>query len=157
MTTEELSVMSDVMESLTAMIEYAEATKRFADAGSLKRVATEIETLRTKVAELEAGSEQQAKAAKITRPECFEFAMDYLGDPEASLVRAYIEDLEAAVEQPVKVPEGYALVPLEPTDSMVDAFYNYFHVAYPGEEMDNIIASAWFPGAYKSMLSAQNN
>lgn len=30
------------------------------------------------------------------RPQCFEFAMDFLGDPEAAEIRAYIEVLERA-------------------------------------------------------------
>jgi hypothetical protein len=29
------------------------------------------------------------------RPVCFEFAMEFLGNPEASELRAYIESLEA--------------------------------------------------------------
>ena len=32
---------------------------------------------------------------KLQRPEDFEFALDFLGDPEASELRAYIEQLEA--------------------------------------------------------------
>lgn len=34
----------------------------------------------------------------LRRPECFEFAMDFLGDPEEPEVRAYVEALEKAVE-----------------------------------------------------------
>lgn len=33
----------------------------------------------------------------MRRPECFEFAMDFLGDPEAAKLLAYIEALEARV------------------------------------------------------------
>ena len=33
----------------------------------------------------------------LQRPDCFEFAMDFLGDPEESVVRAYVEALEARV------------------------------------------------------------
>jgi hypothetical protein len=29
------------------------------------------------------------------RPDCFDFAMDFLGDPEASEILAYVEELEA--------------------------------------------------------------
>ena len=29
------------------------------------------------------------------RPDCFDFAMDFLGDPEASEILAYVEKLEA--------------------------------------------------------------
>lgn len=31
----------------------------------------------------------------MQRPECFEFAMDFLGDPEAPEIRTYVEELEA--------------------------------------------------------------
>lgn len=30
----------------------------------------------------------------IKRPECFDFAMDFIGDPEAKAVQAYVELLE---------------------------------------------------------------
>jgi hypothetical protein len=33
----------------------------------------------------------------MTRPDCFEFAMDFLGEPEAPLVRKYVEELEQQV------------------------------------------------------------
>ena len=33
----------------------------------------------------------------MARPECFEFAMDYLGDPEARKVVEYITKLELAL------------------------------------------------------------
>lgn len=33
------------------------------------------------------------------RPACWEFAMDFLGDPEASIVNAYVSSLEAEVAQ----------------------------------------------------------
>jgi hypothetical protein len=42
----------------------------------------------------------------LTRPECFDFAMDFLGDPEGTEVRRYVEELEAhAAIQPVPVSE----------------------------------------------------
>lgn len=34
----------------------------------------------------------------MARPECFEFAMDYLGDPEARKVVEYITKLESALK-----------------------------------------------------------
>jgi len=39
----------------------------------------------------------------MKRPECFEFAMDFLGDPEAAAVRAYVEQLEGAMTDARKV------------------------------------------------------
>ena len=33
----------------------------------------------------------------MARPECFEFAMDFLGEPEALIIEAYIEDLERTI------------------------------------------------------------
>lgn len=33
----------------------------------------------------------------MKRPECFEFAMSFLGDPEAAEMRAYVEALEIGV------------------------------------------------------------
>lgn len=34
----------------------------------------------------------------MDRPECFEFAMEFLGDPEETVVRKYVEDLERQIE-----------------------------------------------------------
>lgn len=31
------------------------------------------------------------------RPDCFDFAMDFLGDPEASEILTYVEELESRV------------------------------------------------------------
>lgn len=33
----------------------------------------------------------------LRRPDCFEFAMDFLGGGEAAAVRKYVEELEAAL------------------------------------------------------------
>jgi len=37
----------------------------------------------------------QPEPVALTRPECFDFAMDFLGDPEETEVRRYVEALEA--------------------------------------------------------------
>jgi hypothetical protein len=44
----------------------------------------------------------EAIAAQGTRPfdtDCFEFAMDFLGDPEAAVVRDYVEQIERALKE----------------------------------------------------------
>lgn len=52
------------------------------------------------------------------RPACFEFAMDFLGDPEESEVRAYVERLERALEYiGVADPGGCELFPVWPSDT----------------------------------------
>lgn len=43
---------------------------------------------------------------KLQRPESFEFALDFLDDPEASELRAYIEQLEARAALAEPVGEG---------------------------------------------------
>jgi hypothetical protein len=49
---------------------------------------------------------QPEPAPVLTRPECFGFAMSFLGDPEETEVRRYVEALEArAAIQPVPVSE----------------------------------------------------
>ncbi len=35
----------------------------------------------------------------LKRPDCFEFAMDFLGNPEEPIIRAYVEQLEAKVAE----------------------------------------------------------
>lgn len=45
--------MDEISESLMAMIDYAEATKKYADAGALRRVKDELERLRAQLAERE--------------------------------------------------------------------------------------------------------
>lgn len=45
-------------------------------------------------------------ADKLQRPEDFEFALDFLGDPEASELRSYIEQLEARAAQAALAPAG---------------------------------------------------
>jgi hypothetical protein len=48
----------------------------------------------------------QPEPAAPPRPECFGFAMSFLGDPEETEVRCYVEALEArAAIQPVPVSE----------------------------------------------------
>ena len=48
----------------------------------------------------------QPKPVALTRPECFNFAMSFLGDPEETDVRRYVEALEARPAiQPVAVSE----------------------------------------------------
>ena len=37
----------------------------------------------------------QGPLERPARPECFEFAMDFLGDPENEIVRAYVDALES--------------------------------------------------------------
>jgi hypothetical protein len=39
------------------------------------------------------------KMTKPKRPDCFEFAMDFLGDPEEKEIRAYIEHLESYISE----------------------------------------------------------
>lgn len=139
--------MSEVMDSLTAMIEYAEATKRFADAGSLKRAATEIETLRAKVAELEAGSEPVAYL--------FQDALDFNG--ECMTVQLFSPRCDIGTQipiyttpQPVKVPEGYALVPLEPTEKMLVAgYWDTFQARRHPDPMNGVEV------CYKAMIGAR--
>jgi hypothetical protein len=40
------------------------------------------------------------------RPECFDFAMDFLGCPEAEEVVRYVEQLEAALALAIAKEEG---------------------------------------------------
>lgn len=40
------------------------------------------------------------------RPDCFDFAMDFLGDPEASEILAYVEELESRAALAEPEPEG---------------------------------------------------
>lgn len=35
----------------------------------------------------------------MKRPECFEFAMDFLGEPEDAEIRGYIEGLEGKIKE----------------------------------------------------------
>jgi hypothetical protein len=44
-----------------------------------------------------AGLSVAAPAVELKRPDCFEFAMDFLGCPEDDEVRAYVEALESAL------------------------------------------------------------
>ena len=53
----------------------------------------------------------QPEPVALTRPECFDFAMDFLGDPEETEVRRYVEALEARTTiQPVADGEVAELV-----------------------------------------------
>lgn len=54
----------------------------------------------------------QPEPVALTRPECFDFAMDFLGDPEETEVRRYVEALEARA---ALLPE-----PVAPTDEELD-------------------------------------
>jgi hypothetical protein len=48
----------------------------------------------------------QPEQVALTRPDCFDFAMDFVGDPEETEVRRYVEALEARPTiQPVPVSE----------------------------------------------------
>jgi hypothetical protein len=48
----------------------------------------------------------QPEQVALTRPDCFDFAMDFVGDPEEADVRRYVEALEARPTiQPVSVSE----------------------------------------------------
>lgn len=40
------------------------------------------------------------------RPDCFDFAMDFLGNPEASEILAYVEELESRAALAESKPEG---------------------------------------------------
>lgn len=51
-------------------------------------------------------------AEPLSRPQCFEFAMDFLGEPETSAVRQYVEALEAATA---------ASQPIQPADTSAEA------------------------------------
>lgn len=39
------------------------------------------------------------ECVSLVRPDCWAFAMDFLGDPEASIVEAYVTSLEAEVKR----------------------------------------------------------
>jgi hypothetical protein len=38
----------------------------------------------------------------IERPECFEFGMEFMGDPEETVIRQYVADLENRLQQVTK-------------------------------------------------------
>lgn len=68
---------------------------------------------------------------KLQRPEDFEFALDFLGDPEASELRAYIEKLEARPAPVHPEPE------VGPTDEeLLEVFYAHSVVVLPDEGDD---------------------
>ena len=48
----------------------------------------------------------------LKRPDCFEFAMDFLSDPEEPHIRAYVEQLEARI----RLLENTEVVYLKSTD-----------------------------------------
>jgi hypothetical protein len=50
---------------------------------------------------------------ELKRPECFDFAMDFVGDPEESIIRNYVEQLEARA----------ALVSQRPTDGELENWH----------------------------------
>ena len=35
----------------------------------------------------------------MSRPDCFDFVLEFVGDPEASVLERYVSDLEAEVER----------------------------------------------------------
>jgi hypothetical protein len=56
-----------------------------------------------------------------TRPDCFDFAMDFVGDPEETEVRRYVEALEA---RPTIQPE-----PVAPTDEELEGLAEVMNVS----------------------------
>ena len=42
----------------------------------------------------------------MVRPECFEFAMDFLGDPECEQVKKYVEGLESALDRIINLTDS---------------------------------------------------
>jgi hypothetical protein len=52
----------------------------------------------------------QPEPVPLTRPECFDFAMDFVGDPEETEVRRYVEALEARVTQAQPEPGAKELI-----------------------------------------------
>jgi hypothetical protein len=56
----------------------------------------------------------QPEPVALTRPDCFDFAMDFLGGTEEAKVRNYIERLESAARTALAQPE-----PEPPTDGEV--------------------------------------
>ena len=104
----------------------------------------EIETLRAKVAELEAGSEV------IGKIEGYEVDSVYARVRICGMELPEVGTPLYTTPQPAKVPKGYALVPIEPSEAMRKAFWRA-HDRYEdgiGEMPD----SGW-----RAMLSAQNN
>ena len=55
-------------------------------------------------------------AREAARPDCFEFAMDFLGGPEDEIVRAYVERLERAIEFIGNSDQGGEIFPSGPAD-----------------------------------------
>jgi hypothetical protein len=71
-------------------------------------------------AEVALARPEPVKIPKPIRPDCFEFAMDFLGDPEEAELRNYIEALEAALAQPE---------PQEPTDEELTWLWNHLRTS----------------------------
>jgi len=71
------------------------------------------------------------------RPECFDFAMDFLGGTEAAALGEYIERLEATLSatQPAQAAQGWKLVPVEPTKEMRNVQTWDFNRFYPPAEI----------------------
>lgn len=74
------------------------------DADALESAISDLHGEHSAMSELLAGmgwavvdGEWKGPAPAVQRPECFDFAMDFLGDPEAPLVIEYVEKLEKAV------------------------------------------------------------
>jgi len=73
------------------------------------------------------------------RPKCFEFAMDFLGNPEEPEIRAYIEQLERQLERMRK-----AVDPGEcPCECCKDHDGIYWSECYCGNSYDNGRAAIW--------------
>jgi hypothetical protein len=47
----------------------------------------------------------------MARPECFEFAMDFLGEPEEHIIREYIATLENALTEIAGYDDGAGCCP----------------------------------------------
>jgi hypothetical protein len=75
----------------------------------------------------------------MNRPACFEFAMDFLGDPEEKEVRAYVEKLEATARGRTLPASGQTMTLALPSGNAVS-----FLVGDPGspawEELRELVA-----------------
>lgn len=84
--------MSDLLTS-PAVCPKCHGTGRFIGT-DLNGISTEYKCLICDAMKRDMSSALLPDAQVLKRPDCYEFAMDFLGDPEETIVRQYVELLE---------------------------------------------------------------
>ena len=66
----------------------------------------------------------------------------YLRPVDREDFKAQLEALQAVLPEDMRVPEGWKLVPVEPTNAMLEALYNGDHEQPVGEKWDAMLATS---------------